>query len=112
MLIAAAILLCVALFVREIQLMRERNLLCRTVDDLRLSQQSVKDGTRRLAEDVFVLQNLLLERNLLQEPELMRARGRLIEQPRRRAEERSAMLRHVGRDKAHALLEDADGVVH
>lgn len=112
MLLAATLFVCVALLVREVNLLRERATISQSLDEVSLSQQSVRDGTRRLAEDLFVLQNLLLERNLLQKSELMRARGRLIEQPRRKAEERTAMLRHISAEKVPFVLEDADGHVH
>lgn len=112
MLLAAAFFVCVSLLVREVTLVRERATLSRNIEELSLSQQSVRDGTRRLAEDLFVLQNLMVERGLLQQSDVSRGRGRLIEQPRRKAEERTAMLKYVSAEKVPFVLEDADGHVH
>lgn len=112
MLVAAAVFVTIAWLAREFQGMRERAQLERTLHEMRLSQQTVRDGVRRLAEDFFVMQHLLAERSVVQDADMLRGRSRLIEQPRRKAQEKHAIMQHLGTKTPPLMVEDADGKVH
>lgn len=110
--LSGGILFTLALIVREFQLARERSLHLAALEQLRLSLEGARAHSRRQAEDMYVLQTVLIERNVLDESELMRSRTRLIETPRRIAEERDSIQRHLGASPPHLLVEESDGKVH
>lgn len=101
-----------ALIMREVQLLRERSHLIALLDDVRLSHQGTQDQARRLGEDLFLLQALLSERNLLHESDVTRARARLIDRPRRLTQEREAIHAHLGQRHSAVMLEESEGKVH
>lgn len=111
-LIAGGALLAASIVIREWQWTKERresrkNLRALT-DNLEKSQRTV----RRLQEDVFVLQSVLRERNLLSESELSQARDRLVEQPKRVAAERDAIQRHLNIGVPVQVIEESLNKVH
>ena len=110
--IGAGIFFALALILREFQLARERAMHIALQEQMRLSLESTRAQLRRAAEDLFVLQSVLVERNLLDETQLARSRARLIEAPRRMAEERDAIARHLGVAPTHLVVEETDGKVH
>ena len=101
-----------SLIVREVQLLKERSQLMQLLDDVRLSHQGTQAQARRLGEDLYLLQSLLAERNLLQESDLTRARSRLIDRPRRLTQEREAIHAHLGQRHSTVMLEESEGKVH
>lgn len=110
--VVAGMMLTLALIMREVQLLRERTQLIQLLDDVRLSHQGTRDQARRLGEDLYLLQALLAERNLLQEADLTRARNRLIDRPRRLTQEREAIHAHLGQRHSTVMLEESEGKVH
>ena len=112
MLLAIAFFVTVAWLAREVQGMRERAGLEQVLAELRISQRNVREGVRRMAEDFFVMQHLLAERSVVAESDMVRARARLIETPKRKAQERTTMSRHVDVNVSAMWVEDRDGNVH
>lgn len=110
--VLAGVLLCVAFCVRERHLRRERAATAEALRDLRIALEATRAQLRRAGEDVFVLQTLLAERNLLDDGDLARARIRLIETPRRLAEERAAMARHLQVSPTQLVLDPNDPKIH
>jgi small-conductance mechanosensitive channel len=110
--VAAGMLLTLSLIMREVQLLRERTHLVALLDDVRLQDQGTRDQARRLGEDLYLMQTLLAERNLLNEADMLRARSRLIDRPRRLTQEREAIHAHLGRHPSAVLLEESEGKVH
>jgi len=108
----AGSMLTLALIIREIQLIKERSNLLQLLDDVRLSHQGTQDQARRLGEDLFLLQALLSERNLVHESDMTRARARLIDRPRRLTLEREAIHAHLGQRHTAVMLEESEGKVH
>ncbi len=111
-LVAGGVLLAASIAIREWQWARERRetraSLRSLTDNLDKSQRNV----RRLQEDVYVLQTVLRERNLLSENELAQARDRLIEQPKRVAAERDAIQRHLNIGVPVQVIEESLNKVH
>lgn len=112
MLLGAGIFFTAALILREFQLARERAMQMATYDQLRLALEGTRAQLRRNAEDLYVLQVILAERNLLNEAELARTRARLIENPKRMAEERDAIQRHLGVAPTHLVVDENEGKIH
>ena len=110
--VGGGIFLALALIVRELQLARERAMHLAAFEQLRLALDATRTQLRRAFEDLYVLQTVLAERNVLDEAELQRSRARLIEQPRRIAEERDAIQRHLGVSPTHLVVEDTEGKIH
>lgn len=110
--ISGGLLLALALIVREYQLSRERSLQEAAYEQLRTALEATRAQMRRVCEDMYVLQSVLGERNLLDEGELARGRVRLVEMPRRMARERDAIQRHLGISPTSLILEDSDGKIH
>src|SRR5687767_6586533 len=93
--VVGALSLMLAWAVREWQLARERRAFAQAVEHLRLSLDSSRQHLKRISEDLYVLQSVMVERNLIDETELQRSRVRLVDNPRRLAEERDALARHM-----------------
>ncbi len=110
--IAAAVVLCIAFGAREHQLARERAAQAAAIEGLRAALEAMRGQLRRSQEDVYVFQTLLVERNLFDEGELARARLRLIEAPRRVAEERAAMARHLKVSPTQLVLDPGEPKLH
>jgi hypothetical protein len=110
--LGAGIFFALAMILRELQLGRERAMHQATFEQLHLSLEGVRAQLRRAGEDLYVLQAVLAERNLLNEADLARGRARLIENPRRIAEERDAIQRHLGVAPTHLVVDDSDGKIH
>lgn len=112
MLMAVAFFVTVAWLAREVQAMRERAGTERVLAELRTTQANLREGARRLAEDLFVMQHLLAERKIIADSDMLRGRTRLIDTPRRRAQEKRALTRHLKGRPVHLMVEDRDGNVH
>jgi hypothetical protein len=110
--LGAGIFFTAALILREFQLARERAMHMAAFDQLRLALEGMRAQLRRNAEDIYVMQVLLAERSIFNEAELARARARLIEAPKRNAEERESIQRHLGREPTHLVLDENDGKIH
>lgn len=108
----AVLVLSVAFALRERRLARDRTAALAALDELRTSLEAVRIQLRRANEDVFVVQTLLSERNLLDENDLARARLRLIEAPRRVAEEKAAMARHLKVSPTQLVIDPSDSKIH
>ncbi len=89
--VLGALLLTVAMILREVQLGKERAAQAQAFALLREALRDSQARTKRVAEDLLVLQRLLEEKRLLDAEELITARLRLIDQPRRVAAERHAL---------------------
>ncbi len=110
--IGAALVVCIAFALREQQLSRERAAQNAALDGLRAAIDALRGQLRRAQEDTFVLQTLLGERNMLDENDLAQARLRLIEAPRRVAEERAAMARHLKVSPTQLVLDPGEPKLH
>ncbi len=110
--IGAALVVCIAFAIREQQLSRERAAQTAALDGLRAALDAQRGQLRRAQEDVYVLQTLLGERNVVDENDLAQARMRLIEGPRRVAEERAAMARHLKVSPTQLVLDAGEPKVH
>ncbi len=109
--VVGGLLLCLALAVREYQQSRERAVLLQALEQLRAAHELQRQQHKRLAEDQWVLQRLLVERGLLEQAAVDRGRLRLIDLPRRQAAEREAVLRNF-KVAAIDLASDDDSKVH
>lgn len=110
--VIAVIVLGVVLLTREHQFSRERATTGTSVQEVRAALDACRMQLRRTAEDLYVIQTVLSERNLLDDNELARARLRLIEAPRRMAEERAAMARHLKVSPTQLMLDSAEPKIH
>ena len=108
----AAVVLGTALLAREVQLGHERATVSANIRELRVALELSRAQLRRTAEDLYVIQTLLCERNLLDEGEIARARLRLIDAPRRVAEERAAMARHLKVSPTQLVFDPGDSKIH
>lgn len=106
------LLLLVAWALRELQLYRERAALTQAVDNLRTALENTRQHVRRQSEDLYVLASVLTERNIVDDTELARSRARLIEQPRRVAEEREALTKVLNVPATQLVVEDGDPKIH
>ncbi len=109
--ISGGLMLCLAWAVREYQLWRERQALQAALNQLKQALDLSRQQMRRMSEDVYVMQAVLVEKNLLDEDELQRGRIRLIETPRRQAEERNQLLRHMNVSPTQ-IIDDPDPKIH
>jgi hypothetical protein len=82
------------------------------VEQMRLTLEGTRSQTRRLAEDLFVLQAVLTEHHLFDDAEMARCRARLVETPRRVAQERDAITRNLGVSPTHLVVSDSDSDFH
>ena len=110
--VVAVLVLSVGLALRERQLARDRAAADAALQELRTSLEGARNQLRRANEDLFVIQTLLAERNLLDENDLARARLRLIEAPRRVAEEKAAMARHLKVSPTQLVIDPSDSKIH
>ena len=110
--VVAVLVLSVAFAFRERQVARERVAAEMVLQELRTSIEGARSQLRRANEDLYVIQTLLAERNLLDENDLARARLRLIEAPRRVAEERAAMARHLKVSPTQLVIDPTDSKIH
>jgi len=108
--IAGGLLLAVALFLRELQLHRERRVQMQAAESLRVAIEVSNRLLRRAREDLFVLHSVLKERNLINEEDLVRIRARLIDTPRRLAEEREELLQDLEVAPTQLILDDGDKI--
>ncbi len=110
--VVGALSLLFAWAVREWQLARERKAFAQAVEHLRVSLETSRHHLRRVSEDLFVLQSIMVERNLLDETELQRGRVRLVETPRRVAEEREAIARNMKISPTALVIDDGEHKIH
>lgn len=110
--LGGGLLLAAALWVREYQLAKERNAHNRELEALRQQVERHKSHLRRTVEDLYVLRQLLVERHVLDEHDLVRGRVRLIEAPRRQAEERDAILRGMEISPNQLIVEESEPKIH
>ncbi len=108
--VCGGLLLAVALIVREYQLGRERTARLAALEQLHGSLEAAGRQLRRAREDIYVLRTVLQERGVISEEELARGRARLIEAPRRRAEERSEMLRELQVPSTKVILDEGESI--
>jgi hypothetical protein len=106
--ILGGLLLALALIVREVQLARERANHASELERMRVSLGETRRQLRRALEDLYVLQNVLGDKHLLDEHDLARGRARHIDGPRRIAEERDSILRKHDDVEATQLIIDED----
>lgn len=110
--IAGGLLLALALIAREVQIARERSALADQVERQRLMAADTRRQLRRALEDLYVMQTLLADKHLLDENEFARGRVRLIEKPRRVAEERNAILRDSDVEPTQLVVDDDVNKIH
>lgn len=101
-----------ALLVRELRLVDERRQQAAALLAVEAALEKTRAKLRRTLEDVYVLQTLLLERNVLDEQELAKARARLVEAPRRAAEERAEVLRTVNVSEPALVVDEGIDKLH
>lgn len=108
--VCGGLLLAAALIVREWQISRERAIRLSTLDSLYQSLEATNRQLHRAREDLFVLRTLMQERGVFSEEEFAQSRVRLIEKPRRRAEERSQLTRGLGLPSNVLLVDDGESI--
>ncbi len=93
---------------------RQRHLLAqgRQVEALRLSLEGNRVQLRRCHEDILVLRHALAARHLLDDTDLNRQRLRLVEEPRRQAQERTAIERDLGIAASRLVADSGDCTFH
>ena len=84
-----------ALVVSEQRHRRERRAAAQAIANLHSALEVAGQQIRQCREEIFVVRALLQERGLVSERDLTQARERLIEEPRRQAEERRELVRGV-----------------
>ncbi|RZK51142.1 MAG: hypothetical protein EOO59_15440 [Hymenobacter sp.] len=104
-------MLALALGLRELTLARERAIHLTLSQQLHSNLDSTRAQLRRLSEDYYVLTTLLMERHVVGDAELSRGRARLIEQPRRIAQQRD-LLQRKGLASAQLVVDEGDGNIH
>jgi len=102
------VFLAAALIVRELQTMRERAALTAQVDELRRAADAQSTHLRRAREDIVVLRAVLEQKHLLDDADLQKCRERIIEAPRRAAQERQAMGKDLQAGSAHMVIDDGE----
>lgn len=108
--VCGGLLLAVALIVREIQQGRERTARLSALERLHQLGDAQARQLRRAREDLYVMRVLLQERGVFSDEEFARSRIRLIEDPRRRAEERSQLTRDVNLAPGVLIIDDGDSI--
>ena len=108
--ICGGLLLALALMVREYQLGRERAARHSAFEHLHASLDVMTKQLRRTREDLYVLRAVLQERGVVTEEEFSRSRLRLIENPRRRAEERSELMRQVEVSPLAVIVDEGESI--
>mgnify|MGYP006271136033 CR=1 FL=1 len=83
--LTGGLFLCLTLLLREVQLARERRALSSKIRQQHARLQHMQSQLQETRDDLFVMQRLLMERNLYDEAAFARAREQLIEQPRLKA---------------------------
>ncbi|MBC7793795.1 MAG: hypothetical protein H7Z43_08805 [Clostridia bacterium] len=104
--------LVLALVVREIQSARDRRSSRAQFNEVHANIEKLRAQFRRTQEDVYVIQTLMSERNILDENELARGRVRLIENPKRLAAEKDAIVRHLGVSPTSLVVDDNVDKIH
>jgi hypothetical protein len=104
--------LALALVVREIQFARDRMGRRAQFNELTANIEKLRAQLRRAQEDVYVLQTLMSERNILDENEIARGRVRLIENPKRLAAEKDAIVRHLGVSPTSLVVDENVDKIH
>ncbi|MEL6543744.1 MAG: hypothetical protein AAFQ82_03900 [Myxococcota bacterium] len=111
-LVGAGAVVAILVAVREWQMAKRFTMARARMTSLGEALDTQQRTMRRLQEDIYVLQSVLRERNLLNEQELAQARDRLVEQPKRVAAERDAIKRHHDIGVPTQLIEDSLNKVH
>lgn len=106
------VLLVAAGITREIQWSRDRAKARSAVRALAEALETSNNTTRRLQEDLYVLQTVFRERNLISKGDLQSARRRLVEAPKRVAAERDAIQRNLDIGVPPHVIEDSLGKLH
>lgn len=104
--------LALALVVREILFARDRTHRRAQFNELTANVEKLRTQLRRAQEDVYVLQTLMSERNILDENEIARGRVRLIENPKRLAAEKDAIVRHLGVSPTALVVDENVDKIH
>lgn len=105
--VVGGLFLCAALAIREYQLAKERITMTTAFDHLRRSLDSTRSQLQRALEDLYVLQSTMVERNVVDEGELAEGRARLVEAPKRKAQERRAILKHVAANPTQVVVDES-----
>lgn len=110
--LCGGLLLAVSLALWATQVARHHALQIAALEHLRANLDAQRAHLKRMLEDLHVLQTVLCEHHVLDDGELAQSRVRLIENPRRQAEERSAILHHLGVAPQHLVVDEGDGKIH
>jgi len=110
--LAGGALLAIALVLFEVSLARRRASQAASIEKLRGSLQESRSQFRRALEDLYVLHAVLADKHVIDEADLARGRARLIEAPRRLAQERNAILRHWEVSPTQLVIDEDITKVH
>ncbi|MEM6558242.1 MAG: hypothetical protein AAF605_00525 [Myxococcota bacterium] len=102
----------VVMVAREIAWFRERGATHKALKALGDAFEQRNQSIRRLQEDLYVLQSVMRERNMLSDHELVSARKRLVEQPKRVAEERDAIQRNLNVGIPSQVIKESINKLH
>lgn len=112
LLVFGTIALSAALIVREIYSAKERAIIRATFERLQISNNETRAQLGRTMEDLHVLQSILAERHIIDELELIRARSRFIENPRRAAQEREQIAKTTNDARTPIIVDGDSTKVH
>jgi len=108
--ILGGLLLSAALIAREIQWTKERHSRDATHQELENALRLTRAQLRRTREDLYVFKSVLQERRLIDDAALLEGRMRLVENPRRKAEERARIVRNADVSPTQVVIDDGETI--
>ncbi len=110
--VLGGLLLALALIAREVQLARERSSQATNTAKLHSTLTDTRRQLRRALEDIYVLHAVLADKNLVDDADVARIRARLIDTPRRVAEERDAIMRSHDVSPPQLVIDEDVNKIH
>jgi hypothetical protein len=104
------LLLALAILAREYQLSRERVARTTALEHMRINAEATAKQLSRAREDLYVLRVMMHTRGLITEEDFARSRTRLIETPRKRAQERSQIMRTHEVDTLSLVVDEGESI--
>ena len=108
--LAAALLVVLAMVVREVQIGTERRRSKAQFDRAHQTMTQLAHQLNRAREDVYVLKTVLRHKGVMSDEEFARQRALLIEAPRQKEAERQALTDLVGSDQTHRIIDEGETI--
>ena len=108
--VSGSLLLILVLFMREQMQQKRYRRQTELIQHLHSNLTSTQNLLNRNREDIFVLRTMLEELQVLDPAEFARSRARLIEDPRRTAQEQHEMQQYADATGGHVVIDDGDTV--